>query len=433
MIFSRVVTAIVGLWSTAILTVALSSPAFSDGFTITPQMKLRLTVVEWAPAKGEFEQWTALGGEFVVSQAGTVTLPVIGSIKIGSLDSAGLASEVAKVLQARIGLVNKPEVTVEVVEYPPIYVVGDVSKPGEYPFRSQMTALQALALGGGELKSDRSQSGMEIRIVGELQTIERDLLRSTTRIARLQAEAAGAKDIVFPSMLDSADTELVTEVQKQERTIFTARANELFRQTKSLEELHALLNAEINVLEEKIKAADTGIASAEREFNAVSDLVAKGIAVASRKSDLERALAGYRTDRLDHVTAVMRARQAITEAMRNLDGLRDRQQTEVASELQQERANFDHLKLKQTVSQKLLVDTLAGQRTADSHEPPITFTITRLTDGETAELAATQSTPLMPGDVVQITSGRKGARGDAGSLASTSTSSATTTASEASQ
>src|SRR5690606_8169820 len=97
--------------------------------------------------------------------------------------------------------------------------------------------------------------------------------------------------------------------------------------------------------------------------------VEKGIAVTSRQTDLERALAGFRTDRLDQVTAVMRARQAITEATRNLDGLRDKQRTEIAGELQQERANLEQLTLKRETAQKVLLEILASSpRSAEAGE-----------------------------------------------------------------
>ena len=413
-----VIAGMAKLASAAILTLALSGPASSDAPPLAPQTKLRLSVVQWAPAKGTFEQWPALGGEYVVSQTGTISLPVIGTLPVGSLDNAGLAAEVAKLLQVKIGLVNKPDVTVEVVQYPPIYVVGDVTKPGEYPFRSQMTALQALALSGGEKKPDKPDnlaSERQTLLAGELQTMDRSLLSAAAKIARLQAEASGTKnpkDIVFPSqMIAGFDSELVAEVKKQETTIFVARAGELDRQAKSLDELRRLLKSEIEVLEEKNKTADGLIATAERELAAVSTLVDKGFAVASRKSDLERTIAGYRTDRLDQVTAILRARQAITEATRNLDGLYDKRQIEVASELHQERSNFDQLKLKQSASQKVLVEMLAS-RSAIAGGKFVTFSITRLDDGEAVQLPATEASQLRPGDVVQvILAGKVGADG----------------------
>ena len=36
-----------------------------------------------------------------------------------------------------------------VAEYRPVYVNGDVSKPGEYPYRPTTTARQVVALAGG--------------------------------------------------------------------------------------------------------------------------------------------------------------------------------------------------------------------------------------------------------------------------------------------
>ena len=94
-------------------------------------------------------------------------------------------------------------------------------------------------------------------------------------------------------MMAGFDGELVAEVTTQEKTIFAARASELDRQAKSLDELRGLLKSEIEVLEEKNKTADGLIATAERELAAVSTLVDRGIAVASRKSELERKLARY--------------------------------------------------------------------------------------------------------------------------------------------
>ena len=96
-----VFSGIVKFGSAAILTVALSSPALSDAPPLAPQTKLKLSVVQWAPTKGTFEQWTALGGEYVVSQTGTISLPVIGMLPVGNLDNAGLAAEVAKLLQVQ--------------------------------------------------------------------------------------------------------------------------------------------------------------------------------------------------------------------------------------------------------------------------------------------------------------------------------------------
>jgi protein involved in polysaccharide export with SLBB domain len=394
------------LAATAFGMAAMVLPAMGQsGFPrMAPETKLRVSVIQWMPTKGQYEQWAALGGEFVVTQDGALVLPVVGSVPVGELDPASLASEIAGRLQSTMGLASAPVTTVEVVEYPPIYVVGDVESPGEYRFRAGLTALQALALGGGVHRSEEKSTQDQIRLVGELRGIAADSMRSKARIARLEAETSSKAE--FSARGDDADghDEAMADVITQEKVLFLARAKEIERQTRSLSELRELYGAEIDVLQQKVKASDEGIKSAEEETAAVSVLVDKGIAVASRKSELQRTLAGYRADRLDQITAIMRARQGAAEATRNIEGLHDRHQTEVANELQQERAKLEQLRLKEEVARKMLFEALGsaeGSEDPAADRPPA-FAIVRREGGEPRESPALETTPLQPGDVVKV-------------------------------
>ena len=380
-----------------------ASPASGDGTPFAPQTKIRLTIVQWMPSKGQYEQWDALGGEYTVSNEGAVFLPFLGSLSVGNLDNAGLTNEIAKRLQEKIGLVQAPAVTIEILEYPPIYVVGDVAKPGEYKFRPGLTVLQSLAMGGGPFRVTSQQQSQSIRLAGELREIENALVRSAAKVARLQAEMAGAKEITFEQPL-GADRQYATGIYNEERVIFQARASALDRQSKALTELRDLLTAEIDTLEEKLKGSDGNIKSAEEQLASVRSLVEKGIAVASRQLDLERLLTTYRSDRLDLVTAIMRGRQAISETTRNLEGLYDTRRSEVASELQSEQANVDQLRLKREMTQTLLLDDLsAGDNPANrSEELPLTFSVSRRDEGQIRQFQASETTALVPGDVVRV-------------------------------
>ncbi|WFU50055.1 polysaccharide biosynthesis/export family protein [Sinorhizobium terangae] len=385
---------------------AVSTPAWADAPELAPRTKIRLTIMQWMPTKGEYVPW-ALGGEFVVSEAGAISVPVIGTVTVGNLDKAQLAAEIAKRLQAKIGLVEAPETTVEIVEYPPVYVVGDVTTPGEYKFRPGLTVLQALAMSGGELRETSSGPPQDnITLIGELRGIDNAQLRSNARIARLQAEMSGVEEIAFAQPLN-ADTALVAAIQDQERIIFSTRANVVARQSKSLSELRGLLNQEIRVLEEKVKAAEASIEVAERELKGVKTLVERGVAVASRQSDLERALANDRANRLDFVTAIMRARQNISETTRNLEGLYDNRQAEIASELQSEQATLEQLKLKRATMERLLFDRLSSTGDPEPRGGAATsFAIIRRGDGKIGEVPASETTALMPGDVVKVVARR---------------------------
>ncbi|MGO7092648.1 polysaccharide biosynthesis/export family protein [Rhizobium leguminosarum] len=379
------------------------SPALADSAPLAPQTKIRLTVVQWMPSKGQFERWDAIGGEYTVSDAGEVSLPFLGSQSVGNLDNASLTNEIAKRLQAKMGLAQTPAVTIDVLDYPPIYVVGDVTTPGQYSFRPGLTVLQSLAMSGGPRRAKEEQQTHSIQIVGELREIDHSILRSTARLARLQAEMDGANEITFDQTTD-VDQQFAAGIYNEERIIFRARANALERQSRAFTELRDLLTTEISTLEEKLAGADDNIKSVEDQLVSVKSLVQKGLTISSRQMDLERLLTTYRSDKLDLVTAVMRGRQAISETTRNLEGLYDARRSEVATEAQSERASLDQFKLKRETLQKLLIADLGSYDSVKSltDDLPLTFSVTRRNAGQINQFQASETTALAPGDVVRV-------------------------------
>jgi polysaccharide export outer membrane protein len=89
-----------------------------------------------------------LTGEFRVNDSGNIALPLVGAVHAAGLTSAGLEAAVASVLR-RGNLVRHPSVAVEVIAYRPIYVLGEVNKPGQYPYQPGMTVVTAVAVAGG--------------------------------------------------------------------------------------------------------------------------------------------------------------------------------------------------------------------------------------------------------------------------------------------
>jgi len=378
-------------------------PALADDTPFAPQTKIRLTIAQWIPSKGQYERWDAIGGEYTVSDDGAVFLPFLGSLPVGKLDNAGLTNQIATRLQEKIGLMQTPVVMIEILEYPPIYVVGDVAKPGEYKFRPGLTVLQSLAMGGGPVRAKSEQQTQSIRLAGELRETDHSILRSAAKLSRLQAEMDGAKEITF-DRTDGSDQQYAAGIYNEERVIFQARASALERQSKALTELRDLLNTEISTLEEKQAGADDNIKSVEDQLVSVKTLVQKGLTLSSRQMDLQRLLTTYRADKLDLVTAIMRGRQAISETTRNLEGLADTRRSEIATEAQSERANLDQLKMKRELTQKLLIEGLAASDDAKNpgDELPLTFTVSRRSEGQINQFPASETTALEPGDVVRV-------------------------------
>lgn len=380
----------------------------ADTYPIAPQTKLRVSVVQWVPSKGEYQPWGAIGGEFTVSSTGTLSLPLVGTISTGTMDNVELAAKISDQLKDKTGLISAPNTTIEILEYPPIYIVGSVTTPGEYKFRPGMTVLQALALSGGRYRAttqdgDKGQIGM----LGDLQSFREDILRTLARISRLEAESSSAKDISFPADLTSrAGDPTVAEVMAQERIVFNARRNELSRQLESLDELRKLFTSEIDILEKKTETLDSRIKLVSDELAGVRSLVERGIATVSRRSELELAVSNLQSNRLDEITAAMRARQNLSEATRNALSLKDKHQTSVSVELQEAQANLERLKIKEDVVKKVLVvsgtSPISESKRENTVEPNLTFTIVRQSEGKAEEISASEQTPLKPNDVVKV-------------------------------
>ncbi|HTI84166.1 MAG TPA: polysaccharide biosynthesis/export family protein [Acetobacteraceae bacterium] len=89
-----------------------------------------------------------LTGEFRVNDSGNIALPLVGSVHAAGLASSGLEAAVGAALR-RDNLVRHPSVAVEVIAYRPIYVLGEVNKPGQYAYQPGMTVVTAVAVAGG--------------------------------------------------------------------------------------------------------------------------------------------------------------------------------------------------------------------------------------------------------------------------------------------
>jgi polysaccharide export outer membrane protein len=85
--------------------------------------------------------------DYMVDRDGTVALPLAGRIKVGDMVTAEAEAAIRQKLAK--GIVVKPNVTVDVVQYRPIYVIGEVNKPGAYDYTSNIVMINAVALAGG--------------------------------------------------------------------------------------------------------------------------------------------------------------------------------------------------------------------------------------------------------------------------------------------
>ena len=88
-----------------------------------------------------------LSGEFEVKGTGHVSLPLIREVKAAGLTLRQFEQAVIDSLKPDF-LLN-PRVSVDVLNYRPFYIIGEVKRPGSYPYVNGMTVVNAIALAGG--------------------------------------------------------------------------------------------------------------------------------------------------------------------------------------------------------------------------------------------------------------------------------------------
>ena len=134
--------------------------ASADDYRLGAEDKVKINVY------GEAD----LSGEFVVDSSGVLSAPFIGQIAVKGLTVREFeAAYASKLREAEI--LKDPKVSAEVTSFRPIYVLGEVKKPGQYAYVSGMTIQKAVALAEG-FTYRASESRVEVTRGGRKFTIE---------------------------------------------------------------------------------------------------------------------------------------------------------------------------------------------------------------------------------------------------------------------
>jgi len=138
--FLLFVLAIVGItasFSVRAAAQANQSAASADSYILGPNDRIRLKVYGESDITGEYE----------IDSTGQVSIPLAGHIRAAGSTTRQLEKSIASALAK--GIVRDPRVNVEIAQYRPYYILGEVKKSGEYPYRLGLTVMDAVASAGG--------------------------------------------------------------------------------------------------------------------------------------------------------------------------------------------------------------------------------------------------------------------------------------------
>jgi len=389
---------------------ASSSLASADDYRLGMMDKLRIRVAEWQTADGSIRDWSVISGDYTVGPSGSISLPFVGDMPASGKTTDAIAQEIGSALQKQFALKDRPSASVELAEFRPVYLSGDVEKPGEYPFAPNLTIVKAVSLAGGLRRADAGQRFARdfINAKGDAVVYMADRARLLVKQARLRAEIANQDTIEMPKELQ--DKPEAKPLLDSETALMNTRKKRLTLQLQALADLKQLLQSEVETLAKKSETQTRQLQLATADRDKVEDLAEKGLALSARKMAAEQRAADTEATLLDIDTNSLKAKQDISKADQDEITLRNDWDAQLAQELQNAEAQLDELHLKLETSNSLMAEALtqstdAARFDTSTGAASIAYSIVRDVDGKAKEIPVQENTALQPGDLIKVTAG----------------------------
>jgi len=350
---------------------------------------------------------------------GSISFPMLGNLAVAGLAPSEAQSRIqailaTKVFRQRISdgrdneiMIDHDEVTATVVEYRPVYINGDVSKPGEYAYRPLMTVRQAVALSGGyELMRYRMQNPIleAADLRAEYETLWAEFAKEQAHVWRLKTELGEGKNLDQSSLKDlPLSQSAISEIVHVEAEQLQARQVDYDSQKAFLQRAIALGNNQVVVLTEQQKQDDEGAQADIDELQRTLEYYGKGALPSPRVADSRRAVLMSATRKLQTSAQLMQIKQQQGEFTRQLGKLDDQRKMDLLRELQDANMKLAEVRAKlQSTSEKLQYATIVrSQFVRGGNQPQIV--IMRVGEKGRMRVLANEESELQPGDVVEVT------------------------------
>jgi len=354
-----------------------------------------------------------------VQMDGNISLPLVGMLPVAGLSvpqiqanvGAALASKVFRQRTAdgreAVIVIDANEVTTTVAEYRPVYIDGDVSKPGEYPYRLATTARQLVAVAGGydimriRMNNPYLESADLRSEYGSLWT---ELAKEQARMWRIKSELGGASQI-NPGMLADGPTarSAISEIVNAETEYLKTKQSDYQQEKAFLQRGIRQGDEEVRVLSEQQKKEEEGVQSDLEELQKASDLFARGTLTGPRVTDARRAVLLSSTRKLQTSAQLLVARKQQDELTRKLAKLDDQRRLDLLRELQDTSVKLNQIREKlQSVGEKLQYTAMVRSQLVRGAGSKPEIAIIRKGEKGPERIVASEDTELRPGDTVEV-------------------------------
>lgn len=240
-----------------------------------------------------------------IGMDGLASFPLVGEVSAKGRTLAQLRTDVRSLMSQKeyrqhvagsdrssLDVIWSDQVTLTVSDYRPIYINGDVAKPGEQKFKPGMTIRQALSLAGGydilRFRMDNPfLDAADLR--GSYETAWIDYAKEQTRLQRLEMELTGHADAGSARMSEPPVPEkLLGEIRRAEAAYKAADDQNHMKEQAHLQGLLGSTEGDIQSLTKRRDAEMSGTSFDETEYNRINDLYRNGTLPMVRVAEARR-------------------------------------------------------------------------------------------------------------------------------------------------
>jgi len=260
---------------------------------------------DYSLAAGDVLQMSAFGipgfqQRIAIDLDGNAFFPLIGQVHVEGRTVADVRSQVGRLIATKdfriFGdagrevhtVVSPDEVILQVAEYRPIVVNGDVATPGSQPFRAGLTVREAVAIAGGyDLMHVKFDNPMiqAVDFKTGLQNLEIDLSREKLRLEGLKAELKGSQTLDDTAPVKAASAVAIKDLEVQR---LMASLGDADAQRKYLNVVIEQTKAKLDGLEQQEQRESEGAKLDDEEATRSEDLYKRGLATSSKSTDARR-------------------------------------------------------------------------------------------------------------------------------------------------
>ncbi len=381
---------------------------------------------EYKLSSGDILDFTVAGAPDLQRKApvgadGFVSLPLVGEIAAGDRTIAQVRLDVRNLISQKeyrqhtagsqkngVEIIWPDQVSLAVAEYRPVYLNGDVAKPGEQKFKPGMTIRQALSVAGGfdilrfRMDNPFLQSA-DLR--GAYESAWIDYAKEQSRLSRLQAELNGQVASAEPSGGPNAGdlpigAKLLGEIRGAEASIRKADDDNHLKQRNHLQGLLVQTDADIVSLTKRRDTEASGTSFDEIEYERINGLYRAGTLPMARVAEARRVELLSATQALQSEVELERAKKDREILRRRTETLEEDRRMTLLKAKQDSQVQLASLQTKlAAIADKLLyAGALKTQLARGTGGAPDLVLFRAGTPGRPVD----EDTVLKPGDVVEV-------------------------------